>query len=201
MKFKELLEETYSRSISDKIYKEVIKPRNYGRNRYKKIDITKYFEKFLKKYKSNKKIFFKMIKMQSGSPERAYHDSKDSTIVFRPSVDRQIISRDSFFHEVVHAFDDIRRKDAPTPLPKKYLETSGGYFRDPSEFNALVNFIKTYKNRDKYKNIETKKDLLRFLARETKTSFNYLARENLVWYNKLLKRLAREKLLPKNFKH
>lgn len=202
MNLKQLLEETYNvKAMSDKIFKEVVVP-VFEKGKHKKVDITNYFEKFFKRFKTpRKKIFFKWEKEKKQFSDDVHYVIDTSTITFAVrsfALRGKAKYRESLFHEVIHVLDYLQGKQGK--IPKKYSKTVGGYYKSPTEFNALINMIKTFKNRPQYNNIQSKFNLLFYIGDKVQSRFSWLAHVDDFWYNKLLKRLSREKLLPKNFK-
>ena len=108
-------------------------------------------------------------------------------------------------HELVHVLDKIRSGKEEIKTPIKYergKKTGSGYFREPSEFNAVIHEIKQIAKRKKvkYNNISSKQEFIDFFKNENLYLLNRFAEvvQEPAWYKKLITRLNREGLVPEN---
>ena len=207
MNLKQLLEETYNlKPIADEIIPKLWK--DFKKHEEGGFDITKYFKPIIKQLNPKFKKAIALEFEPSMSPSGLVKVFK-KVILLKLNIpvtyNKSKIRKELLNHELTHILDFIRMKKATPKQPKKYAETQAGYLRNPTEFNALVHEIKTTKKKKRYSNITSREDFIDFFKRysaefDLDASLAKLMKNDDFWYNKLLKRLAREKLLPKNFK-
>ena len=213
-----LLESTYRfASAVDKIYKDIIKPYVLKPGRpTKTVKITDYFETTIDKYAPEMVITlsFRQHPHPDNSDILAEIQEKDEdnmiihlylSHVRNPTKIKVFEIKTRILHELTHVFDRIRREDADINFPKKYMKTDLGYLRHPDEMNAAIHELKRVRKEynKKYNQIKNREELTKFIDRfEHNASVAHLATafENDHWFKKVMKRMARENLIPKAMK-
>lgn len=116
-------------------------------------------------------------------------------------------------HELVHVLDYLRG-DLKTKAPNKdYYNSWDGYLLDTYEFNQLIHVIKDLKTKINRKNeflkpwvieewgkVNTSEGFFKFLMKALNKESGEALRKNKKLLKLFLKRLARENLLPPNYR-
>lgn len=214
-----LLEGTYILNFVEPIYNTLYeKFKLYNKKTSTKLNITNMIpEKYNPKkykvfitYRVNKKTVF-----IGAEPVFKENDEGDDVlvgfkIVFTSPTPLKDYNEKELFdtkevlkHELVHILDLIRSDNNLGDIDmKKSQENPVAYLKDASELNALINLVKQYKNKKEYNSIKNYDDLLQFLL-TVGQSAHLTATKELIndksLKERIIKRLSREGILPKNF--
>lgn len=113
--------------------------------------------------------------------------------------------KETLKHEITHILDYIRADGKTTNIDMEKSATNQlTYFSDPGELNAMINVVRNYKQKNPivYNSIKTYKSLLQNIATIGQSRHETVSKEvlnNKELKKKILKRLAREKLLPSSY--
>lgn len=113
--------------------------------------------------------------------------------------------KETLKHEMSHILDYIRADGKSTNIDMEKSATNQlTYFSDPGEINAMVNVVNNFKQKNPivYNSIKSYKSLLQNIATIGQSRHETVSKEvlnNKELKKKILKRLARENLLPTNY--
>jgi hypothetical protein len=214
-----LLEETYNLSFGNNVFNALFKKaKDYNKKTNLRINITHLLPQEYNK--KNYKIYIiykvnpKTVQIAAEEITKENDEGDDILIGFKiiftsPTPLKDYSEKELFDtkevlkHELVHILDLIRSDNNLGDIDmKKSQENPVSYLKDASELNALINLVKQYKNKKEYNSIKHYDDLLQFLLTAGQSA-HLTATKELIndksLKEKIIKRLSREGILPKNF--
>jgi len=206
-----LLEETYDVEFAGKIWDYAWdRLKTYSKNTQKILNITKFIPP---KYNpNNMKVIFVFDKDEDAEDD-VYTAMVDDTTVKIHFVSTYPFSeysktnynqmKNTIKHEIVHVIDYIKGKGKTQKRREGAEVNAASYLAAPTELNAVINLFSAFRKRSpkEYNKISSYEELLRIFLKKGRSykGFSKEALNDVSLKEKIIKRLSREGILPKNF--